>query len=225
MYKSVFAVMLSLFAFNVNANSFSFDNYFPSIDTGEVWNYSGAAEFSLSLSSVDQGPFAGFNKLGNDKTGIIFSVDAGVLRWHSYNNQPLEAQVVFDQQFETNKLYKIDGREVVFVSVPEYTVEAGTFNNVIAMVWLHPGYLANAKNAELNIDREETIFAASDIDYYAKGVGLIGYEAINVVDGSVAASYGLSSVNSIAQVEAIKSRHNDSVDTAALSYQVSPFKK
>jgi len=221
MYKSVFGLMLSLFTWNVYAISFSFDNYFPSIDTGEVWNYSGAAEFSLSLSAVDQGPFAGLKKLGNDKTGIVFSIEAGVLSWHSYNNQPLEAQVVFDQQFETNKAYKIDGRDVVFIAVPEYTVEAGTFNNVIAMVWLHPGYLANAKNAELNIDREETIFAASDIDYYAKGVGLIAYEAINLVDGSVAASYGLSSV----QVEAIKSRQNDSVNTAALSYQVSPFKK
>lgn len=225
MLKSVLGLMLGLFTCNVYAISFSFENYFPSIDTGEVWNYSGAAEFSLSLSAVDQGPFAGLNKLGNDKTGIVFSTEAGVLSWHSYNNQPLDARVVFDQQFETNKLYKIDGRDVIFISVPEYTVEAGTFNNVIAMVWLHPGYIANAKNAELNIDREETIFAASDIDYYAKGVGLIAYEAINVLDGTVAASYGLASISPAAQVEATSTWQHQTLDTAMLSYQVSPFKK
>jgi len=216
MHRSILGLMLSLIACNIFASTFSFNNYFPNIDTGETWNYSGASDFSLSLTAVDKGPYAGLKKLGNDKTGIVFSNDDGVLSWHSVNNQALDSTVVFERQFETNKLYIIDGREVIFISLPEYTVEAGTFNNVIAMVWLHPDFFANAKNAELNINRHETIFAASDIDYYAKGVGLIAYEAINVIDGTVAASYGLSSISS---------KQYQSNATLQMSYQVSPFKK
>jgi len=224
--RSVLGILASFLTWNVYALTFSFEDYFPTIDTGEKWNYTGASKFSLSLSSVNNGPYKGLSKLGNESTGIVFSADSGVITWYTYNNRPLSPRVVFDEAYQTDKVYRINGREVIFVLIPEFTVTAGTFNNVIAMVWLHSGYDANQKNSELGISQDLTFAAVTDIDYYAKGIGIISYEAIDVFDGTTVAAYGLASLKLVARSSENLTVANDAAGISMFySYMVSPFQK
>ena len=224
--RSLLAIFASLFTWNVYALTFSFEDYFPTINTGEKWRYTGASNFSLSLSSVDKGPYKGLSKLGNENTGIVFSSDSGVITWYTYNNRPLSPNVVFEEKYQTDRVYKINGREVVFVSLPEFTVSAGTFNNVIAMVWLHSSYDASSKNVELGISQSMTSSAVTDIDYYAKGIGVIGYEAVDVFDGTTVGGYGLASLKLASRNPGNLQAANDAAGISMFSdYMVSPFQK
>ena len=224
--RSLLGVFACFFTWNVFAVTFSFEDYFPTIDTGEKWNYTGVSNFSLSLNSVDSGPYTGLTKFGNENTGIVFSVDSGVVTWYTYNNRPLSPSMVFDEKYQTGQVYVINGREVVFVALPDFTVTAGTFNNVIAMVWLHPDFDANPKNVELGINQSLTTSAVTDIDYYAKGVGIIAYEAVNVFDGSIVGTYGLASFKSKASKNNNLQAANSTARALMFSdYMVSPFQK
>jgi len=224
--RSLLGAFACFFTWNVYAVTFSFEDYFPTIDTGEKWNYTGPSNFSLSLSSVNSGPYTGLNKLGNENTGIVFSADSGVVTWYTYNNRPLSPKLVFDEQYQTDQIYIIDGREVVFVSLSDFTVPAGTFNNVIAMVWLHPAYDANAKNVELGISQSLTLSAVTDIDYYAKGIGIIAYEAVDIINGAVVGTYGLDSLQSkTRKASGLHATNNTGHSLMFSDYMVSPFQK
>ena len=70
----------------------------------------------------------------------------------------------------------------VFWKVPSITVQAGTFNDVLALVWLDDSFLPNSVNTELELNPNVTA-AVTDIDYFVCDIGQIAYRGVEASTG------------------------------------------
>ena len=76
--------------------------------------------------------------------------------------------------------------------IPELTVPAGTFNNVLMMAWLDNNYVANSVNTYLGID-PSIDEGVTDVTWYALGIGEIGGIGVMAESGELDAAWELIS--------------------------------
>ena len=82
--------------------------------------------------------------------------------------------------------------------IPSVTVPAGTFTDVLRISWLDDKFDANSVNSSFGIDPLINQ-GVTDVDWYALGVGTIGYLGVRAEDGTFDGgeeliSYSVSSV-------------------------------
>lgn len=76
--------------------------------------------------------------------------------------------------------------------IPELTVPAGTFNNVLQMTWLDSQFDANPVNTLLGIDPSINE-GVTDVNWFALGIGEIQGLGVAALDGSLDADWDLIS--------------------------------
>ena len=76
--------------------------------------------------------------------------------------------------------------------IPELTVPAGTFNNVLRMTWLDSNFDSNPVNTLLGIDPSINE-GVTDVNWFALGIGEIQGLGVGALDGSLDADWDLIS--------------------------------
>ena len=71
----------------------------------------------------------------------------------------------------------------LFLKVPTITVQAGTFSDVLAWVFLDGAFGANSVNTILGLDPLITA-AVTDVNYFALGIGEVAYLGIDAATGN-----------------------------------------
>ena len=66
----------------------------------------------------------------------------------------------------------VSGEELLFLTAPSITVQAGTFSDVLGLVWLDSEFGPNTFNTQLALGSAITA-AVTDVDFYVSGVGLV----------------------------------------------------
>jgi hypothetical protein len=159
---------------------------------GDTWIYANldGTQFTWTLSEVVSGSNTGLLERGNNVSGMVYDLTNNVLTIHEWNKTPIDPTwgVVFSEmefgQIVTLNDDPVNPSMYLFWDIPNITVQAGTFNDVLALVWLDDNFSANSANIQLGLNPLITA-AVTDIEYYVRGIGLVKYQGI-------AASTGLS---------------------------------
>jgi len=161
-------------------------------EIGDTWTYENldSTQFTWTLSDVTSGPYAGSIERGNVDSGMIYDLNSNVLTIRELHKVAVDPTwgFVFSEielgQVVTLNDDPVDPSKYLLWNVPEITVQAGTYNDVLALVWLDDNFSANAANAQLGLDSLITA-GVTDIDFFARGIGQVAFQGI-------AASTGLS---------------------------------
>lgn len=163
--------------------SVKFSEYFFSGNNGNTWTYlkSDFSQFTYTYETINIGVNAGFIKVGNENSGIIFESHGDLITWHEVIGgdaliQPFSLPIDMP-------LNQDIGLELIALKSHHITVPAGDFNDVIALVWLDRNFPANTMNATLGINAI-TASAVTKVEWYAKGVGLIKTYGVDAGTGS-----------------------------------------
>jgi hypothetical protein len=128
-----------------------------------------AAVFNSSDYFIPEGP-------GNSWT---YTAPVGTITTPLYQGglAGVPAQIPTDTVFEESAA---DGIYGIFLLQGSRTVQAGTFDNVLAMISLDNNYADNSVNSEYGVTGSG---AVTEIAWYALGVGLIEWQDIRSEDG------------------------------------------
>ena len=197
--KSVAILLLAGFALVfvglAPASTIMHVDYLPAGNVGDTWDYidTDVMQFTWELTEITQGPNAGRLKLGNDSSGVVFDVSGNVVRFYEIDNFPLVPPLVFLESYETGVYYTIGESEVVFLIIPSITIQAGTFENVLVHLWLDSEFPPNSVNDQFGLSGFGITAAVTDVEWWAKDIGLLKFMGINSVDGSDDGGYELLS--------------------------------
>ena len=152
---------------------------FPQIDaatysynTGESGSLSVSIDGIVTLSDSPSGPIA----IYANNEDVVFNPDS-----------VSEFDLARDAAVYTNALVDYwPADAVVYQYLPSLTVPAGTINDVVAIVWLDKNVTVNAGNQSIrDIWAPMSTYAVTDIDFYAKGVGLVRQISVNSTTGAI----------------------------------------
>jgi hypothetical protein len=201
-YSRLLGAMCPFIAFiSLSANAVTVipSDYMIAGQIGDIWEYQKLDDglFTWTLSEVASGPYAGLKERGRDVSGTDFDYTAGmiydltdsVLTIHEWNNIPADpsSELVFSEielgQVVTLNDDPVDPSMYLFWDVPSVSVQAGTYNDVVALVWLDGKFGPNVANTSLGLDSSITTAAVTDIDYFARGTGQVAYVGIAASTG------------------------------------------
>lgn len=173
---------------NVNAApgtpaTIKFSEYFFNGNDGDTWSYvkSDNSQFTYTYESINIGLNAGRIKVGNSSGGIIYESSGDVITWHEVIG---EAVLIPPFSFPVDiSLDQETGLELIVLKLPNLTVQAGTFDDVIVFAWLDKNFPPNTMNTDLGLNAI-TASAVTDVDWYAKGVGLIKRYGVDAATGN-----------------------------------------
>jgi len=117
---------------------------------------------------------------------MVYDLTTDVLSIHEFNKTPVDPTwgFVFSEielgQVVTLNDDPINPSMYLLWDIPSITVQAGTFNDVLALVWLDANFSANTANALLGLDPLLTA-GVTEIDYFVQGIGQVRFQGI---DGS-----------------------------------------
>jgi hypothetical protein len=185
-------VFSSLSVITAHATMVIPSDYMIAGNIGDTWTYENldSTQFTWTLSQVDSGPYTGLFERGNENSGMIYDVTDNVLTIHEYDKMPIDPTWGFVfSEIELGQIVilnddPIDPSMYLFWDIPSITLKAGTFDDVLALVWLDKNYVPNTVNAQLGLDPLVDV-AVTDIDYFVQGIGQVKFQGI-------AASTGLS---------------------------------
>jgi len=173
-------------------------DYLVAGDIGDTWTYENifGSQFTNSLSKIDSGVNAGRFNLGNGTNGILYDVINNAVTWYEIDNTPLTPIASFSESYETGQYYSIgspgpNDYEFMFLTLPSLTVKAGTFDDVLVQVWLDSSYGPNSINSLFNLDSYGITAAVTDVDWWARDVGLLAYMGVQAEDGVIDGGYEL----------------------------------
>ena len=163
-------------------------DYMIAGNIGDTWTYANldGSQFTWTLSEVVSGPNAGLLERGNDDSGMVYDLTNNVLTIHEWNKTPIDppwnlAKIGLGQ-IDTLNDDPDDPSMYLFWKVPSITVQAGTFNDVLALVWLDDSFLPNSVNTELELN-PNVAAAVTDIDYFVCDIGQIAYRGVEASTG------------------------------------------
>lgn len=185
--------IITLFsAISVNAATVIPSDYMVAGSIGDTWTYENldGTQLTWTLSEVTSGPNAGRLEKGNNDSGIVYDLTGNVLTIYEYDKTPINPP--FGLSFPEVGLGQVvspdpdptSSDRYLFTYIPSLTVQAGTFNDVLAFVWLDTNFSANVANTQLGLDPLITA-GVTDVEYLTRDIGLLKYQGI-------AASTGLS---------------------------------
>jgi len=187
------AVLVSILALfsttNANAVTVIPSDYMIAGTVGDTWDYVrlNSFPFTLTLSVVAAGPNAGRFERGNIDTGMVYDQAGNVLSIYELDKNPLPFPLVIGET-ELGEVFTYNDEPInpsmyLFLKVPSVTVQAGTFDDVLAMIWLDAAFDANMMNTLLGLDPLITA-GVTDINLFAFGVGEIQYIGIDASNGT-----------------------------------------
>ena len=175
---------------NTNAATVIPSDYMVGGNVGDTWTYENldTSQFTLTLSEITSGPYSGYFELGNNVSSTVYDVTNDVLTIHEIDNTPVDPAVglVFSE-IELGQIVTLNDDPVnpsmyLFWDIPSITVQAGTYTDVIALVWLDDNFSSNAANTFLELDSSVTA-GVTDINYYAQGIGEVAFVGIAAETG------------------------------------------
>lgn len=181
-----------LLAYSVYSNAASVipSDYMVAGNVGDTWTYENldTSQFTWTLSEITSGTYSGYFELGNADSGMVYDVTADVLTIHELNKTPVDPSwgLVFSE-IELGQIVTLNDDPVnpsmyLFWDIPSVTVQAGTYTDVVALVWLDDNFSANAANTFLGLDSSVTA-GVTDIDYFAQGVGQVAFAGVDASTG------------------------------------------
>lgn len=189
------SIFTLLFTANTNAATVIPSNYMVAGDIGDTWTYStiDGTQLTWTLSEITSGTNAGRRQIGDDVSSMIYDLTGNVLSiYQVYGIPPFDAPIVYSEtelgQVVTLNDDPINPSMYLFLDMPSITVQAGTFNDVLAVVWFDGNYSANVANNQLGLDPQITA-GVTDIDYYARGIGMVKYTDIDAGTGLIGNEY------------------------------------
>jgi len=159
--------------------------YYVTGNVGDYWTYeyvtpSGTPDFTINLTQVTSGPFAGKYRLGDGTAERIFDFDASGITIYELGS------TVYSPPFKINALQPL---EEVFDSpnpddscCPWYlqklgsslTVLAGTFDDVLIQFALDKTFGGpTSANTEFGLDPSEVPYGVTHVSWMAAGIGEI----------------------------------------------------
>lgn len=163
-------------------------DYMIAGETDDTWTYVNidGSHFTQIISVVNSGLNAGSFFRGNSNSGIVYDLTNSVLTIYEWDKTPLDPPLVFSEiefgQIVTLNYDPDDPSIYLFCKIPIITVQAGTFNDVIAIVWIDDDFPANSANTQLGLDPLIT-YGVTDIDYFARGIGNVKHQGIEAANG------------------------------------------
>jgi len=189
--KFIMSATCSCIAFvSLSANAVTVvpSDYMIAGNIGDTWDYENldTTTFTLTLSTVASGPNAGRFKRGNGTLGTVYDVSGNDLSLYELDSNPLIPPLVIGES-ELGQVFTYNDDPVnptmyLFWKVPSITIQAGTFNDVLAWVFLDANFSANVANTFLGLDPGITA-GVTDINYYAQGIGELGLVGIDAGTG------------------------------------------
>lgn len=131
-------------------------------DIGDTWTYENLdnTQFTWTLSEIVSGPNAGFLERGNINSGMVYDLTNDVLTIHELDKSPIDptwglvlSKIELGQVVTLND-DPINPSKYLFWDIPSITVKAGTYNDVLALVWLDENFGANSANTLLKCSRK-----------------------------------------------------------------------
>lgn len=186
----------------VCAELIMFSDYFPAGEIGDTWEYENidGSNFTWELSQVTTGVNAGRLKRGNATSGIVYDVQDEQVTWYSnsFETDPDAKPVIFSRTYETGQRFTVDDHatkdsEFLFLLIPNLTVKAGTFDDILIQIWLDSDFLPNTVNDLFGLDPLGITAGVTDIDWYARGIGSVKYMGVQAEDGLIDGGYELIS--------------------------------
>ena len=164
---------------NANAAVVTLADYLVAPNLGDNWTY---------ITTIDS--YWDFPTPVSYPAGTEFTVTEP---WYvSYDLLPAVAETGLPILVEPPNI------SIIIDIIPELTVPAGTFTDVLMMAALDSNFTANPINDLLGINPliDEGV---TDVDWFALGVGQIKFMGVNASDGGIHAEYELISysVNSV----------------------------
>lgn len=187
--KTIIGVLALLFSSVSNAVLVTPSDYIIAGTVGDTWDYErlDGTQFTWTLSEVTSGINAGLFERGNNDSGIVYDQEGDVLSIYEVDKNPLDPPMVIGEtelgQVVTYDDDPINPTMYLFWYVPTITVQAGTFDDVLAWVFLDGNFSANSANDLLGLDPLITA-AVTDIGFYASGVGEVAYLGIEASTGN-----------------------------------------
>ena len=163
-------------------------NYLAAGSPGDTWTYErfNTSQFTWALSAINTGTNDGRMKLGNSSEWIVYDVVSNVITVYETHDGIINPPLVFPASAQTGQMITVSGEELLFLTAPSITVQAGTFSDVLGLVWLDSEFGPNTFNTQLALGSAITA-AVTDVDFYVSGVGLVkqmGVEAATgIIDG------------------------------------------
>lgn len=178
---------------SANAETVIPSDYMIAGSIGDTWTYENldSTQFTWTLSEITSGENAGFLERGNNDSGMVYDLTNDVLTIHELNKTPIDPAWGFViSEIELGQVVTLNDDPVnpsmyLFWDIPSITVQAGTYNDVLALVWLdgNPIFGPNAANTLLGLDSLITTAAVTDIDFFARGVGQVAFAGIKASTG------------------------------------------
>lgn len=183
---------ITLFLFTFSANNIAAiipGDYIVAGDLGDTWTYENIdqTQFTWTLSEVPSGPNAGLFERGDSSSGMVYEYANDVLTIHELNKTPIPAGMLVFKEIEFGQVVTLnddptDPSKYLFWGLPSITVQAGTFYDVVALVWLDGKFGANYANTQLGLDLSITD-AVTDIEIFARDTGQLAYLGIDAASG------------------------------------------
>ena len=165
-------------------------DYMIAGNVGDTWTYENldSSQFTWTLSEVTSGPYTGYMERGNNDSGMVYELVNNVLTIHEWNKMPADTWGFVLSEIELGQVVTLTDDPInpsmyLHWDIPSITVQAGTYNDVIANVWLDDNFSENAANTFLGLDSSITTAAVTDISYYARGIGLVAVVGIDASTG------------------------------------------
>lgn len=164
-----------------NAAVVTLSDYLVTPNPGNSWTYITTMDSTIFLYDDDIEEFRDqFFSAGTEFTVTV--------PWYEFYPVPIDdvAELGVPYLFEEPNI------SVYLDIIPELTVPAGTFDNVLMMAWLDSNYVANSVNTDLGIDPSINE-GVTDVVVYALGVGEIGGIGVMAESGDLDAAWELVS--------------------------------
>ena len=174
---------------SANAETIIPSDYMIAGSIGDTWAYEklDSTQFTWTLSEVASGTNVGRLERGNIDSGMVYDLIDNVLTVYEWNKIPFDPPLVFSE-IELGQVVTLNDDPdnpsmYLFWDIPSITVQAGTFTDVLALVWLDGETDANDANTQLGLDPQVTA-GVTDIDYFARGAGQVAFVGIEANDGT-----------------------------------------
>lgn len=192
--STAYACVLVFYSLTLSAATVVPSDYLAAGSPGDTWRYErhDSSQFIWTLSAITAGTNNGRMKLGNSSEWIVYDVINNVFTIYETHAGIISPPLAFPASAQTDQMITTSGQEFLFLTAPSITVQAGTFSNVLGIVWLDSAFGPNSMNTQLGLGSAITA-AVTDVDLYVGGVGLVQHVGVDAATGSIDGGFELVS--------------------------------